>query len=394
MLVAGCGDDGDDGGGGGPLTNMTKPSKRSDIHGAIDPTTGIFAVFGGDDGPIVDQIPQASYRDDTWLFEPGEGWTKVDTAGPSARGRQAVAYDSNAQRMLIFGGRFRTTGTTGNYTLYNDLWAFDFAARTWEQLSDGAGGPLPRYFATAGYDAATDTFYVYGGDTNPGALSIDLATDAWSFKDGTWSQISISGSAPEPTRLFMGYTYDAKRNALIAYGGQLGDFVTAANRDIYSLALSTGVWSKLDDGLTGPSGRFSSMMSYDADGDRYLMMGGHADRGVTNDIWAFDPNGAGWSNLYGGDTFTGAALGCLGNSQEIPKDYMVQDVSGPERRSGGFLGYASGSVWLFGGESDCSDHLDDTWKFSLDTSVWTEVLEAGSGESCLRKNFDCQCLCI
>ncbi len=396
LLVAGCGEDGGE-------TNTepdagqistTKPGKRSDIHGAIDPNTGVFAVFGGDDGPIVNQIPQASYRDDTWVFEPGLGWTEYSGGGPSARGRQSVAYDSAKNRMLIFGGRFRETGVTGNYTLFNDLWAFDMSAHTWEQLSDGSGGPDPRYFSTAGYDAASESFYVYGGDTNPSALGITLATDVWKFQNNAWTQITTSGNPPTPNRLFMGYTHDTKRNALIAYGGQLGDFVTAANRDLYSLDLASGVWTQLDDGSSGPSGRFSSLMTYDAEGDRYMMMGGHADLGVANDIWAFDVAADSWSQVYTGDTFTGAALGCLGNPQELPKDYVVEDVTGPERRSGGFLGYASGDIWLFGGESDCSDHLDDTWKYNLSSNAWTEVLEASSGESCLRENNDCQCLCI
>ncbi len=399
-LLIGCGGDGDAVDAGetnidaGMLTNTTSPPKRSDIHGAIDPSTGIFAVFGGDDGQIVDQIPRANYLDDTWLFEPGEGWTEIAGAGPSTRGRQAVAFDSTNNRMIIFGGRFRTSGTTGNYTLYNDLWAFDFSARTWEQLSDGTSGPSKRYFATAAYDAASDTFYVYGGDTNPSALNVSLATDVWSFKSGTWAEVAVSGQVPAPSRLYMAYTHDTSRNALIAYGGQIGDFVSAANRDLYSLDLASGVWSMLSDGVAGPAGRFSSLMTYDAGDDRYLMMGGHADLLMMNDIWAFDPVGASWSQIYVGDTIDGGSLGCLGNPQEIPKDYVTQDLNGPERRTGGFLGYANGNVWLFGGESDCADHLDDTWNYDLASGTWSEVLEATSGESCLRENNDCQCLCI
>ncbi|MBL4634409.1 MAG: hypothetical protein JKY56_11085 [Kofleriaceae bacterium] len=398
-LSTGCGGDKDDTGNpipvdAGGLVNDVSPSKRSDIHGAMDPATGSFAVFGGDDGPIVNQTPMARYRSDTWLFTQGIGWEDVSSAGPSARGRQAVAYDSSSQRMLIFGGRFRPEGMTGNYTLFGDLWSFGFADKAWTQLSDGQGGPQARYFATSAFDSDSGTFYVYGGATSSSALSIRLAEDLWSFKDNVWTQVTTSGSAPSPARLFMAYTHDTKRNALIAFGGQIGDFVSPALNDVYSLDLATGVWSALPATGTAPSGRFSSLMTYDTQGDRYIMMGGHADLGVTNDVWAYSPDAGSWDQLYVGDTFTGGPLGCLGNPREIPKTYMVQDTSGPERRSGGFLGYSDNSVWLFGGESDCSDHLDDTWRLDLSDNSWNEELSATSGESCARQNSDCQCLCL
>lgn len=377
----------------GGLTQLNPP-KRSDIHGAMDPTTGSFAVFGGDDGPIVAQSPMARYRDDTWLFTQGIGWEDVSSAGPSTRGRQAVAYDDSSQHMLIFGGRFRPEGMSGSYTLFNDLWSFGFADKTWTQLSDGQGGPSPRYFSTAAYDSGSSTYYVFGGDTNPSGALISPASDLWSYSGGAWTQESTVGDAPSPSRIFMGYTHDTKRNALIGFGGQIGDFVSPGLNDIYSLDLGTGVWSELPATGALPPGRFSALMTYDATGDRYIMMGGHVDLGVDNDVWAYSPNSNTWEQLYVGDTFTGGALGCLGNSREIPKSYMTEDVSGPERRSGGFLGFYDNSLWLFGGESDCSDHLDDTWRFDLASKVWTEELSATSGESCARQNSDCQCLCL
>jgi hypothetical protein len=401
LVAPACGDDDDGGGDADAAADIDaevpagpRPSKRSDTAGVAAPSLGVLAVFGGDDGPIVDQIPSPAYRNDTWVFDPGEGWSEVAGTGPSTRGRHAVALDSTGPRMLVFGGRFRAAGTTGPYTLYNDLWGFDFTARTWSQLDDGAGGPAPRYFAAAAADGA-GTFYVYGGGTNTSPTVAQVATDLWMY-DGAWSEVTQSGAVP-PSRLFAGYTYDASRNRLVIFGGQVGDFVTPARNDLYAVDLATGEWTQLHAGGNGtgvPSGRFSAMLSYDAAGDRYLMTGGHADRGVTNDVWSFDPTGGGWSLARGADTFTGAALGCLGNPQEIPANYVDQDVTAPERRSGGVFEIIGDSAWLFGGESDCSDHLDDTWRYDLAAADWTEILPARSGESCLRRNEDCTCLCL
>ena len=306
-----------------------------------------------------------------------------------------MAHDPNAGRALLFGGRFRASGTSGDYTLYNDLWAFDFNAQTWSQTDDGAGmAPTARYFAAAAYDSSSDQFVLWGGDTNPSALTISLSTEVWSHSGNAWQQRTPQGTPPSP-RLWVGYTHDSKRNRLVVFGGQIGDFVTPAMSDLYALDLSTTTWSQLHTGGdSAPSGRFSSFLTYDEAGDRYLLMGGHADQGVTNDVWAFDPNANSWAIIHAGDSFTGAPLGCLNNTRELPKNYVTEDLSAPERRSTGVVALLGNTLWLFGGESDCSEHLDDLWRLELDTAQWTEVLSARSGESCARRSDACECLCL
>lgn len=393
-----CGDDG----GGGDTTpdagfsTMDRPGKRSDIAAAYDPTSRSLVVFGGDNGPIVNQTPSAAYLGDTWVLSVADGWTEI-TGGdsPSDRGRYAVGYDPNNRIGYFFGGRWRQAGTTGNYTLYNDLWAFDFATMSWSLAHDGSGtAPTPRYFSASAFDPGADALVMWGGDVNPSALGITVSNEVWAYSGGNWTQRTVTGSPPS-ARLWVAYTYDSARNRLIVFGGQVGDFVTPSFNDTYALDLTSNSWSRLHDGSgTAPSGRFSSAMVYDETNDRYLMFGGHADAGVTNDTWAFDPNGNMWTLVRDGDTFTGASLGCLGNSREIPKDYMVEDLSAPERRSTPVIALVDQSLWLFGGESDCSDHLDDLWRLDLTTGDWDELVEARTGESCARRNDACECLCL
>jgi hypothetical protein len=393
IACSGCGDDG--GGGDTPDASLSaeRPTKRSDIAATADPDTGIAVIFGGDDGPIVNQIPSPSYRDDTWVFDPSVGWSQVTGAGPSARGRYAAAHDPDAGRMLLFGGRFREAGASGNYTLYDDLWAFDYQARAWTQVDSGGEGPTPRYFPAAVYSPVSGQLVVWGGDTNPSALTITPSNEVWSWDGSAWTQETATGQGPS-SRLFVAYAYDSQRDRLVVFGGQVGDFVSAAFNDLYALDLGTFVWSRLHDGAgTAPSGRFSAAMAYDAARDRYLAFGGHADPGVSNEVWAFDPAGGTWSKLGGGDSFTGNPLGCMGNDREIPQDYVTQDLAAPERRSTPMFAFLGDTVWLYGGESDCSDHLDDTWRLAPD-GTWTEVIEARTGESCARAGDDCQCLCL
>ncbi|MBT8493343.1 MAG: hypothetical protein KJO07_09830 [Deltaproteobacteria bacterium] len=390
-FAVGCG--GDDGGSGDPPIEGPRPAKRSDISGVFDPSSGQLVVFGGDTGPIVNQLPMPEYLDDTWLLDPMAGtWTEVDASGPSARGRYAAALDPAGSRMLLFGGRFRAAGTGGAYTLYDDLWAFDFGARTWTELDAGGSGPSPRIFATSVYDPGADKLYLFGGSTSTDGAFLDPSDEVWSYSGGTWTLETTAGTAPS-SRVFHAYTYDPQRNRLVVFGGQVGDFVSPSLGDLYALDLSTMTWSQLDSG-TGPSGRFLGMLTYDSDQDLYLMMGGHADPGVANDVWAFSPTAGAWAQLASGDSFTGEALGCLGNPREIPIGYVNEDLNVPERRQAGVLAYHDGRMLVFGGESDCSDHLDDVWSLDTSTGTWTERLAARSGESCARRQAACQCLCL
>jgi len=348
-------------------------------------------VFGGDNGPIVNQQPSPSYIGDAWLLSLTEGWTELTGTLPDARGRYAVAR--SGRDLYIFGGRFRS-GTSGPYTLFADVWTFDYQSETFAQISDGTDGPPPRYFSVAAIDSASGDLVIYGGGLNTEPVPLQATSDAWRFDGQDWTEATTTGPRPS-VRLFMAYTHDTERNRLIVFGGQVGDFVTPSFSDLYALDLTSMTWSQLHAGGAGaPSGRFSAQLSYDAESDRYVLFGGHADLGVANDVWFFDPSSESWSQIAGGDSFTGAALGCGGNPREIPEAYVDQDLDWLERRSGAAVSMHGSSFYVFGGESDCSDHLDDVWSFDTSTGQWAELLSARSGESCARRNDDCACLCL
>lgn len=374
-----------------------RPDRRGEIVAVADDASGTITVFGGNDGPIVAQIPQSVYRADTWIYTPATGWEEVDAeVHPKARGRYAATNDPTTGRMLLFGGRFRKAGKTGDYQLFADLWAFDPVARTWTELDDGAEGPAPRYHAQLAFDPVSETLYVWGGGTNESGLVLTPASDLWSWTaDDGWTELSTTGDAPS-TRMFTASAYDAARNRLVVFGGQVGDFTSQAYHDTYALSLDDLSWTQLHDGTgQAPSTRMHGAMFHDPPRDRYVLFAGHTDLGDANDVWAFDPEDDAWSLVWEGDTFTGEGLGCRGNPSEVPADYVEQDLSGPERRHRGMVAPLGDDLWIFGGmHSECSAWLDDTWRFDLASGVWTEVLEARSGESCLRRGDDCRCLCL
>jgi len=400
ILATACGEtpgDDDDGPDLDTITSDSRPSKRSEVISVADPETGTILMFGGNDAAIVSQIPGAAYLDETWIFEPGIGWEEVEDDGPHARGRHVAALDPDEGRALVFGGRYRPEGQSGNYDLYNDLWAFDFAERRWTELDDGnGGGPGPRYYGGAVWSTADKAFYVYGGQTNPNPLIFNHNYELWRWTPSEgWSEISTSGDAPSG-RTFFGTTYDGQRNRLMLFAGQTGDFSSLAYNDLFALDLSSGEWSELHGGgISAPFTRMHPHLQYDSNRDRLILFGGHTDIGDDNDVWAFPGDGDEWQLLNEADRFTGGPLGCLNNPSEVPADYVEIDLTAPERRHKGFLASMHDNLWVFGGmHAECSDHLDDTWRFDLETRTWSELIEARTGESCARRGDDCECLCL
>jgi hypothetical protein len=382
------------------IESTERPGKLSEVLGVADELSNSIMLFGGNDAPIVAQTPGAAFRDDTWIFEPGFGWTEVSSAEhPSARGRYALAYDEAGRRALLFAGRWREANTTGLYDLYNDLWQFDFVTRSWSLLDAGEGdAPAGRYYPAGAWDAEAQTFYTWGGATNRSGVVIEPSSQLWAWTaGGGWSEVETTGNAPS-TRAFFGSSYDPRKNRILVMAGQVGDFQTLAYNDFFALDLDDFRWRELHNGGSdgeAPSTRMHPGLIYDPLAESYLVFGGHTDIGDANDLWSFDPGDKLWQSVLPGDSFTGEPLGCLGNPAEVPAGYVDQDLSVLERRHRGMAVIMYDNIWVFGGmHAECSDQLDDTWRYSIADGVWHELIEARTGESCLRRNEDCECLCL
>lgn len=374
-----------------------RPTKRSEVVSVADDASGTILMFGGNDAAIVNQIPRAAYLDETWVFEPGFGWTEIDDDGPHARGRHTAALDAERGRALVFGGRYRPEDETGNYQLFGDLWAFDFTERRWTELDDGSGGgPAARYYAQAVWSTEDSALYVYGGLTNSDPLAFQRSSELWRWTEsGGWDEIETSGDSPS-ARAFYGTTFDPGRNRMLLFAGQVGDFQSLAYNDLFALDVGSGEWTELHGGgVSAPFTRMHPHLQFDTARDRLLLFGGHTDIGDDNDLWAFPGNGEEWQLILEADSFTGAGFGCLGNPTEVPADYVEPDLSAPERRQKSFIASMHDNLWIFGGmHAECSEHLDDTWRFDLEAESWHELIEARTGESCARRGDDCECLCL
>lgn len=368
------------------------PITRGEMSGGWDDVQKRFIFFGGDEGVPENCQSQTSFSGETWAFQTDCGnFVQLSPAtAPAARGRYAMATDAARNQLLLHGGRTRE-GTSGTYTVFDDLWAFDMATDTWTQLAEG--GPPARSNHTM--VVAGDRLILFGGNDSDDGLTFGPLSDLWAYdlNAGTWSELRYSGDDPG-ARLFHSATVSDDGATLYVYGG--GDenaFFGPFFKDLYALDLNSLVWTRLDSGRSNaPDGRIWATLNYDAPRGRLLLFGGHDDGslGNTNQLWAYDLNALAWSEVQAGDIQTGDASGFC----DFPADFVTPDLNLPERRNAHAADLSpDGQLYIFGGKTDCGS-VNDLWSLDVASATWTEHSAATSGEACVRASLECESLCF
>lgn len=409
-VVAGCGDDdgvapgtdagtsdgavvGDGGagsdGGGAECTGRPSaaPMTRGELTGALDATHGRIIVYGGNIAAPVMCIPSTMLVDETWAFHLDcNSWEQLaPDPSPGVRARHATTVDTTRDRMIVFGGR-RRAGTT-SYTLLNDVWAFDFATDTWEQLVTTGTGPTPRWAPTAVYDSVRDRVLVFGGNPSTDSLSYTGSADLFALDvaTGAWSRITATGGPS--ARLF--HAAVAVDRQMVVYGGT-NSFDGPFFGDTYAFDMDADTWARV--AASGPDVRFGAQVYGDAAGGRMILVAGHdgTNLGNRNDMHALDLASGTWTELHPGDTPSGMAAGMC----DFPADFTTPEEGAPERRYSFVAAQDATTGYVFGGKTDCGN-VNDVWAFPLDTGAWTKLRPSTGGEACNRTGAtSCTTLCF
>ena len=100
---------------------------------------------------------------------------------------------------------------------------------------------------------------------------------------------------------------------------------------------------------TGPRFRYGAGGAHDVAGNRILISHGFTDRGRFDDTWAFDLSGGAWTKIATAGTVP--IKRCLARCLWQP---------------------ASGSMLLFGGQTDTNPFLGDLWTLDVAKGAWSE----------------------
>ena len=194
-------------------------------------------------------------------------WTKQNLLGPPARIEDTLVYDSNALRLVMFGGYDL------DWNRLNDIWEYDGATTAWTEVTPLTGPqPPPRSGQAMAFDPVRNVVVLFGG-LNSDASDFLGDTWEWSTVSKTWTNVTpvTTPTKRQGARL----VYDPVNSRTLLIGG-----VDDHGYDDETWAWKSGTWTLLS-GLTpsGPKGtpflgRTFPGAAYDSVRHRITVFGG------------------------------------------------------------------------------------------------------------------------
>lgn len=185
------------------------PLLRRGAAMAYDPSHRVVVLFGG--AVTVGGVGEGFiYGADTWTWD-GADWTEVDAGPGIAERRDGPRMVTAGDHALMFGGHLGDA-------------AFFANALTWDgsgwKPADRPPRPPGRGSPTLAWMPSDGSLFVFSGtgydpNAGPGTNGKPLA-DAWSLRDGAWSQLSAAGPGALP---YSNAFWDAKLGAVVVMLG-------------------------------------------------------------------------------------------------------------------------------------------------------------------------------
>jgi hypothetical protein len=312
------------------LSTPTAPSPRAGAAMVYDAADGYTLLFGGcPPSALLYWSHLCTALGDTWALHNGS-WTNLTPSlavSPPGRADAGIAYDSEDQCVVLFGG---FNGTI----VYNDTWTFH--AGQWTRQSP-AQSPSPRFAPGMVGDPADRDVVLFGGSnsSNPEAVAYN---DTWTYQNGSWT--SAAPTHAPASRFSEAMSYDPTSQQVVLFGGwspsqpnSFGDTWTFAH----------GTWTNISAPIA-PSPRNYAPMAYDPVLGASVMTGGHVGADTFGDTWAENAS-AGWVD--------------------------IPTTAAPPPRWGLGLTYdaTANALYLFGGVDSNSVYFNDTWVFGQ--NGWT-----------------------
>jgi N-acetylneuraminic acid mutarotase len=205
------------------------PERRKDHAMVYDSESDLVVLFGGlgrDAGEPTTTIDLG----DTWTYDyNSDSWShKYPSTSPDARFLHNMAYDSESDKIILFGGAI------GLSAGYDDTWAYDTNTNTWENMNPSTHPPNTMWHGMV-YDSESDKIILHGGNgaNAPKTWTYDYNTNTWEYQ------------GLGPSRLIHGMAYDNASDCVVVYGGGTpGLSVDDLNLDTWLYFYNNNTWKK------------------------------------------------------------------------------------------------------------------------------------------------------
>ena len=166
------------------------------------------------------------FYEDIWSYDYlSNAWTNVTPeVSPVGCHNPGVVYDSDAKKILIFGGA-AVAHTSYASQYHNQTWEFDLATSTWTELLPKGTVPTKRGYVTLAYDQSVKKTVLFGGTTykfsTPEGEKFS-ETYVYDYPENKWTKLDCL--THPSARILPGLAFNSKLNNTLLFGGlQLDD---------------------------------------------------------------------------------------------------------------------------------------------------------------------------
>jgi len=194
---------------------------------------------------------------------------------PSTRICAAMKYDSESDRMVLFGG------WSEDRTDIGETWTYNFNNNSWK-MQTPESAPSARYRPAMAYDSESDRMILFGGMSETTAVR-----DTWAYDYNSNNWTNMNPSTAPPARILAAMVYDKSVDRIIFFGGS-NVAKTLFYTDTWTYDYNSNTWNELTY-TTHPSGRCYINMAYDEESNRSILFGGETDGNIRSDeTWAYE----------------------------------------------------------------------------------------------------------
>jgi len=219
---------------------------------------------------------------ETWAYDFSTNiWENMNpTSHPEGIMGPRMAYDSESDRTILFGGGDFTASET---TTFTETWAYDYDSNRWEKMKPSKT-PIGRSYFGMAYAPEQDQVFVFGGSIQ--TQDEDRQNELWAYdyNTDTWNEINFSG-APNPGH-----------HPAMAYNPITNQLLYLVNTNLNAFDLDTLSWETIADGPTNLPIHFHAM-AVDVSGNLIVFGGGARGLAYNNRTYKYSLTTQEWDNL-------------------------------------------------------------------------------------------------